>query len=209
MLSPLSTASKDLILEGAEELGKRLLEHCDLLKDVPVVGTAVKVATLFRAIPDALFLNKVKRFALELESVSIEDRTKFAERMMVEPETCQRAGENVLLLLDRLDDMDKATLLGRLFAGYMRGALNFEEFRRLASCVDGGLTDDFNKLLAFRGAVAEDNRPYLCYLSRTALVDVSFKLLPEKAASERNPDVGFEVTALGKLFVRVLTNNER
>ena len=206
MSSPLSSASNDLLIEGAEELGKRLLEHCDVLKDVPVVGTAVKVASLVRAIPDALFLNKVKRFALELESVSAQDRAKFAERMRTDPATCRRAGESVLLLLDRLDDLDKATLLGRLFAGYMRGRLNFEAFRRLAGCVDGGLVDDFKKLLALRGALAEDQRPYLCYLSRTALVDVSLKNRPEEPLGEQNPDAGFEVTALGKLFIEVLAN---
>ena len=206
MSSSLKAATKDLVLEGIQDVGGALLAHFEILKDVPLIGAAIKAAQVACAVPDALFLNKVKRFALELESISVEERIKFSERMSAEPDTCRRAGENVLLLLDRLDDLDKATLLGRLFASYVRGQVSFEVFKRLGSCVDGGLTEDFYKLVTYQGAQTEDKQPYLCYLSRTALVDVSRKIMAEEASSGYHPDLGFEVTALGKLFVKILSS---
>ena len=54
----------------------------------------------------------------------------------------KRVEENLLLLLDRLDDMGKPELIGRLFSAYLRQELAYEDFQRLAGSIDRAYMPD-------------------------------------------------------------------
>jgi hypothetical protein len=61
---------------------------------------------------------------------------------------------HLILLLDRLDDMDKADLIGRAFRALVLGKINQEQFSRLAAGIDRSHIADLRELGTIRGEVA-------------------------------------------------------
>jgi len=107
-----------------------------VLKNVPIVGSLMKIAKVGVGISDYLFLKKVARFLHELNDVTDEERHEFLGRLQVDDEHRREVGETLMLLLDRIDDMNKATLLARGFKAYLQGRIDQDTFRRIGFAID-------------------------------------------------------------------------
>lgn len=107
----------------------------DVLKNIPVFGILFKLYKAGSSIREMLFVKKVARFLEPAGQVVDLDRQRFVQEMEANPEQEQKVGEKVLLLLDRLDDFDKATMIGKLFAAYVEKKIEFWWFQERASAV--------------------------------------------------------------------------
>lgn len=74
-----------------------------VLRELPIVGTMVKLAKTRQRIAEELFLRKLLRFLCELRSVSAEERAELLAKYPDGSEQQRDLGENLLLALDRLD----------------------------------------------------------------------------------------------------------
>lgn len=112
------------------------------LDGVPVVGTMIKMARSGAAIRDLVFQRKViaflTSFANESDPIS---RTEFV-RKIEEQNQGQRFGETILLLLERMDDLSKPVIVGRLMAAAAREDIALTEALRLSRIVDRAFIED-------------------------------------------------------------------
>ena len=65
-------------------------------------------------------------------------------------------GEALLLLLDRLDDMQKPELVARFFCALMRGEIDRTTFQQMATAVDRLLIAHLSPLVAFYSGATEE-----------------------------------------------------
>lgn len=107
-----------------------------LLKDLPLVGIPVKLARTRQVISEELFIRKLVRFLTNLVDIPGEDRAKLQEDYPDGSEKQRVLGENLLLALERLDDIDKPAVLARFFAAYMRSKIDYITFTRLARALE-------------------------------------------------------------------------
>ena len=134
MLADLGEGALDLALdEGA-------------LKEIPVVGSLVKLYKIGMGVKEHLFLKKLLRFLHQLYSVSDEDRERFREHLSENPKFRNNVGEKIILLLERADEMEKADLIGKAFAAYLQGRIDYEQFMKMAAGIDRGLMSDLLQL---------------------------------------------------------------
>jgi hypothetical protein len=126
----LQTGVADLAEAGIDQL----LQD-GFLRDVPLLGTLLGVLRTAGGIRDLLLAKKLGRFLFALRRVSPHDREVFCDSLVTSAER-RRVGEALLLLLDRLDDMEKPELLARVFRAVVRGHLDRETFRLMASAID-------------------------------------------------------------------------
>lgn len=133
-------------LEGAEVIADSLIEN-ELIKSIPVVGTALKVISGSLDLRDKIFLSKVQRFIQEMESISKEEKLKFNKSIITDEELMTSVGEATLLVLDKLSDLKKADLLGFYFSCFLSGHLDQYQFRRVAAAIDAAFIDDIEKFL--------------------------------------------------------------
>jgi hypothetical protein len=125
----------DLAADYAELGIDRLLEE-GILQELPGVKSIVGIIRTYRTARDHLFFKKIKRFAESIETFSDEQREAFARRMDEDPEDRKRVTDSLLLLLDQLDDIEKAVLLARAFTAFVRGDLrSFHYFQRYAEII--------------------------------------------------------------------------
>ncbi len=133
-------------LEGAEAIVDSLVES-EIIKSIPVVGTALKVISGSLDLRDKIFLSKVQRFIQEIEAISKDEKLKFKQNVTSDKESMTSVGEASLLILDKLSDLKKAELLGFYFSCFLSGHLDQYQFRRIASAIDMAFIDDIEKFL--------------------------------------------------------------
>ncbi len=188
----------DMSSEGIEKILDAALEE-GVVRDIPVVGWAVKLYRAANDIRGNLFVKKILRFLRPISELDHGERLQFSIRMDEDVDLRQRVEENLLLLLDRLDDMGKPELIGRLFSAYLRQELAYEDFQRLAGSIDRAYMPDLSLL----GDLGEGQQPPL--QTRQAL------LMTGLAEIDAVPQVRGEgaentvrITELGRLLLKYL-----
>jgi hypothetical protein len=117
-----------------------------LLKDVPVVGTIAKIASMGQNIKDWFFTKKVCKFLLELDVIELEKRQMFVDELEDKGER-EEVGETLIVILDRLDHLTKASMIGRLFQSYILERISFDELMVLSAVVERIYIVDLKSLL--------------------------------------------------------------
>lgn len=125
----------DVVFDAAEvALDENLADG--VLKELPIVGSVVKLVHAGQSISEALFVRKLLRFLTGIQSVPTEERRKLLEEYPDSSEKQTVLGENLLLALERLDDVEKPRILARFFTAYIRSEIDYITFARLARSLE-------------------------------------------------------------------------
>jgi hypothetical protein len=133
-------------LEGAEAIADSLIEN-EIVKSIPVVGTAIKILSGGLDLRDKIFVSKIQRFILEIDSISNREKITFSESVLSNSELMSSVGETALLVIDKLSDLSKAELLGFYFSCFLGGHLDQYQFKRIAVAIDSAYIDDIHVFL--------------------------------------------------------------
>jgi hypothetical protein len=132
------TSSGELV-DLASEMGEFAIDSLlseGALRDFPLLGSAIGLARVARSVRDQLFLRKVAGFLGPLRDASSHERDRFADDLEVDAKERARAGENLLLLLERLDDAAKPEMIGKIYLAYLRSRISWRNLRLLSAAVD-------------------------------------------------------------------------
>lgn len=135
------TAIKEFSKETIKDYGDLSLRELssffdkELLVDIPYISTAVNLASLGGNIKKAFLVKKLIRFLKELNSISHNERKNFVIKLESSEES-KKIGDKLLVIIDSLDDDDKATILGKLFKRVIEGNLEISDFHRIALSVN-------------------------------------------------------------------------
>jgi hypothetical protein len=140
--SDLSSISEDLI-----EVGLDSLLQDGILKDIPIIGTIIGVGKSVISIRDKFLTRKVLDFLQGLNNISDEERRKFLKDIDGDTNYQRRVGENLVMLLDRLDDLNKPAMVVKLFRSYLRDEITYNEFLWFASVIERAFINDLVGLL--------------------------------------------------------------
>jgi len=139
-----SEAIKDLSPEILETT-LDLLTDSEVIKEIPIFGLGFKFYSLYQNITEAFFVKKLLKFLYELKEVSFQERKKFINELESKNET-KKAGEKLLVTLNRLNDIEKAEMIGKLFKKTILGEIEFEDFNRLSHIIDNSYLYDIKLL---------------------------------------------------------------
>lgn len=153
MRSIWSRSVGDITTEGMDILFDSALQEGPL-RDIPVVGWLVKTYGAMNTVRDWLLVRKILRFLRGTQATTAEERRAFAERMEADPAYQRKVGEELFLLLDRHETVDKSELLGRVFAALIRQEVAYEEYQRYAFIIDQLFLQDLLHLERHYASVA-------------------------------------------------------
>jgi hypothetical protein len=153
MRSIWSRSVGDITTEGMDILFDSALQEGPL-RDIPVVGWLVKTYGAMNTVRDWLLVRKILRFLRGTQATTAEERRAFAERMEADPAYQRKVGEELFLLLDRHETVDKSELLGRVFAALIRQEVAYEEYQRYAFIIDRLFLQDLLHLERHYASVA-------------------------------------------------------
>ncbi|MGH6896030.1 MAG: hypothetical protein ACREJ5_05730 [Geminicoccaceae bacterium] len=190
---------KGLVADLAELTIDSVLDN-QLLEAVPVVGTVARFYRFAVTIHDRQFLRKVLSFLKEFEDASKEDRLRFADELAHDAGTRERAGAALALLLDRLDNLDKPQIIGRLYVAALEHRLSLAELRRFCMVVERAYLPDLAALSLLQSGDLVDKlaAPYLHALGLVSLTGEDWGTFNGIGA-----ETWYEVNDLGRQFLAV------
>ena len=194
--STLRDAATDLAEVGLDQMFED-----GILRDIPVLGTLVRLRATLGVVQDYLFTRKVAKFLIGVARVDEAKRKAFVATIS-SPTERRRLGETLVLLLDRLDDLEKPDILARMFCAYIEGRCDLPTFRRLALAVYRLPVSSLHALRAFY----DPNRKgfqiggeYLSEFASVGLASINF------FSSDMGMAGGsYGTTELGTLFLSIL-----
>jgi len=201
-----TTEYKELLTDFSELAIDAILED-GVIRDIPVLGSLVGLVRGGISIRDRIYAKKILRFLLEFKDIPREEIQAQIDKLTTNPKERQRLGEHLLLLLDRLNDMEKSALLAKAFLAFLEERINREEFQGLAHAIDTILLDNIDKFKEFMQtefyvAVREADPNFL----QTGLMEIYLEEIDVSARysnGPRNVATGsYHVSHLGKLFYK-------
>ena len=134
-------------LTSSVEVATRLLLETHIVEAIPALGLVVKLMRAKNATSDHLLARKVEGFLQGTGKLTAQQREAAVHEMFEDRDEAQRAGEHLVMMLDRVTDTEKPTYLGKLFRHFASGRIDHDQLRRLSMAVENGFMDDLKHLL--------------------------------------------------------------
>lgn len=196
--------TKEVFVDFAQ-LGLGALFNAEVLKEIPFVKTAIAGHKTFVAFRDQLFQTKVEIFIYEGPTITPEESEKFL-RSLDGPAMEKKLFDAIILYLDKLDNMEKPIMMKQMFVARVRGQIDNETFLRLMNAINIGFIEDLKAL-----AGLEDVSPQGATWKATPKLQIYHSLLQTGLTGIKRSSgtvailgVSFEVTELGKTFIRCM-----
>jgi hypothetical protein len=105
------------------------------------IGNAFK--SVYQTYREEIFYEKMQSFFQESESISSSEKQAFLDALM---EDKQSFFKRLFILLDRLDEREKANIIGRLFKALIKQIIDSDSFLRLCTAIDQVYMNDLEFL---------------------------------------------------------------
>lgn len=97
------------------------------LKDIPALGSILKLYNAGIGIRDRIFYNKLVSFLENIDNSSEDARTEFWSKFETDEDAKRKLGEQLIIYIDRFDNIDKPVLLARAFNALQKGLISYNE----------------------------------------------------------------------------------
>jgi hypothetical protein len=191
-----------------------------LISPIPIFGTLSKLWGGIQSMHSYFYTKKVLAFLRELESIPKEKRKAQIDKMLSEPGEQEKFGEHLVLLLDRMNEVGKATMMGRVARAFLEGQISHDDLKSLNFALDAidlrmtitlkctadawhGYTTEEGMMLAQCGLMA----PHLAI--ETTPLELSTASLSggpsrtDRYETFKSAELCYKVNRLGKLFIEV------
>lgn len=120
------------------QMGVDAFETSEVLKEVPLVKTAVALFKTGIAIRDWHFVQKLLTFLKEFHQNSTEGQgtRAFREKINSDSEFRDKVASHLLVILDRYVTTEKAQILAHLFRAHVNGEISWDDFVSLSEILD-------------------------------------------------------------------------
>lgn len=166
----------------------------NFLNLIPYVGGILSAAPeLYQGYRENEFFRKLCKVLLEIKDVKEPERQRFLQE--VERKAEDFSGNVLMNMIDRLDNINKGTVLANLIHARIDNSISIEDFFRLVSILEQIPYTDLNKLTAF-------NKPYYDHSGVTELLNATGAI--DVCVIDSNPDSTnqYELTSLGRMLVQ-------
>jgi len=133
-------------LEAIEAIVDTFSEQ-DVWTELPVVSTVFKSLRASNTIREKIFANKIFIFFEELNRASDSKRKQLKDKILNSPQEAKEVGRILLMVLDKVTDLDKPKLLAKLFIAFLDEVISKEDMRRLIYAVEIAFIDDLHGLI--------------------------------------------------------------
>ncbi len=127
-----------------------------LLKEIPIVSSIVGFAKFGIKTLDYILLKKILKFLTQLNSTTIEERQKFIRDVETNETYNKKVGLALILILDKLEDLEKPEILGKLLAASIKGIIDYQTFLRLSYLIQKLFIPDLEYVRKIRNGIDVD-----------------------------------------------------
>ena len=152
-----------------------------------------------KTIRDKLFVRKVWDFLRACPKFNDLEKLGFVREHLDDPVKAKKLSDAIVLILDKLDDLEKAAMLAKMFAALVRKRIDYADFRRLSAGIDRAFVDDLKILTAQPPSSSLNNEKFLRLLEPAGFVSTGGGVSRHGALGTRT-----DLNSLGKLFQKCI-----
>ena len=152
------------------ELGLDSILDDGIVKDIPILRTAVSLVKIGLNVRDRIYIKKIYGFLAQVGQTTQEQRDKFIK------DNCQNVRqfeEAVMLILEQADNMNKSVLIGKIFKACILGTISYQDALSLSSIVNKALWQDLENMLQLNFTVEMKMRLCNCGLLNLGLMKMN------------------------------------
>ena len=153
----------------------------DLLDKVPVLGTFNKLYNIRKRFKEKCFEEELKEFLTQIETIKLEDRIRFQERIEQSTEY-KNLAERILIVLDGFNEVGKATIVGKLFKALILEKITMQQFKKSMFIIDNCFLDD---LIQFKEYYSFERRSMSAEAQQSMLQSGLLDIKPVDVARQR------------------------
>lgn len=120
---------KDVLDAGLEVF----INDKDLLNSIPGISAIAKMFNGVSNISNAISLKKFLKFMSKIEEIDLDERKKYYEKHIKNDDDFK---DKIWMYIERVDDMEKATIIGTIFKKLVMGQIDKDLFFRLCNIID-------------------------------------------------------------------------
>ncbi len=130
------------------EVGLDSVFEDSLLKDVPLLSTAISLYKIGHSFKERHYVNKLAEFIYALNNGLVGDAQVkvFRDRILHDQKKSKKELEYILLLVDRYISRGKPTIIAKLYLSYLDNILNWNEFTMYSEVTDQLFINDLDFL---------------------------------------------------------------
>ncbi len=185
---------KEIVVDAAELSLDQFLED-GVIKDIPIFGTLYKAFKTTQTIRDAIFAKKLFKFLTQLKDIPQDKRKAFVDKIEEKEGEKVKVGQKLLVIIEQLDDIDKAEIIGNLFCATINEKIEYENFLRLSAMVQRAFLPDLLKIKEGWGVTSSRSREHL-YMAGLLTVTITEDMAEKRARFDNdkpgNPIFGYE-----------------
>ena len=213
----LSIAFADSLTEDAiscigdyTEIGLDAVMDDGILKDIPIVSTAVAIYKIGSSIKERHNLKKLLVFIKELNNGIVDEkkRKEYQQKFKSNKKFRNQEIEYLLILIDRYISYDKPQMLAKLYLAYLDSGIKWDEFTQYAEVIDRLLPGD---IMGNAENIRYSKRKES--LQRLSSLGLTRELIPRMSGyaavgggvTINTPTTfDYEITLFGKKLIRIL-----
>jgi len=196
----IETSDLESINENFAEIAIDSILEDGTLKDLPIVGTIVGLSKFGFKLRENIFLKKILKFLFELKSIPQDTRQKFLKKIEASEDYNNKVGEALILIIDKLVDIEKPQLIGKLFASCISEEIDYKTFLKLSYLVDNLFLPDLIFLREMNFGKEID------FNKKEELYRVGFMTRPPFGRIQADSKNEYEVNAFGKKLLDIIDN---
>jgi hypothetical protein len=128
------------------DLGMKAVTENDVLEQIPFFGLMAKSYNAAMHVRESLFTKKVYEFLFNIKELNTKERTAVIDDIASKKNGTIRAGEAIIALIDKSDDIKKPELIGKLFVACGLNEITVDQFLRLSNIITNLYLDDLLQL---------------------------------------------------------------
>lgn len=195
--SLLSTIEMEPLIDISEIFIDNIKE-LEVIKDIPIIKTVLSIFNSSIQISNLLFMKKVWSFLQQLQNIPRKQIDSFSKELKENYKFRQKVGQNIILYIERLNDMNKPAIFGKLFNAYIQGFYDYQMFIRLSRILEKFELEDEEILRSYYSTNKTEyesddlNRLFIAGLLRPNL----------RFLAGEDVIGGYYKTELGKMFIK-------
>jgi hypothetical protein len=189
------------------ELGIDSFVKNDFIREIPIIKSIYSLHKAIESIQTYYLTKKILRFLFQIKDVKREDINKAIYKLENEKSYKRDLGENLILIIERFETVQKSDLLGKAFKMFLKEQLTYEEFLRVSHLIDKSFINDLFKLPMIQDSIKVEriNKENLFSLGLLSLKphDVRAGMTGQQFMVNLN-EIDFILNDSGKLMIKVL-----
>lgn len=129
-------------MELSEVLLDSFLED-GIAKDIPIIGTILKLGKFSMSLKEHLFLKKIIYFISSLKEIPAKKRNEMVSKIDDSKTHRIKVGEKLIYIIDKCEDHISTEYVAKFFKAFLLEKISYSEFLRCTSIIQNMFIEDF------------------------------------------------------------------